>query len=228
MLARTYQAVGTKSSRAPWLLLHDTSYGDELIAMVSRFGDGLPANLIPYKMHSVRRTGHDMLVGAVAAGFERIIVLVNPNRPDDMGCITEQFVLASALLEGAGIKSEDRFQMLDDADPQRISDQINAQPKLAKYTSARIVPLGAPRAITRLAMRALASANNVKEDVISLPDGAPYGRVDIDTDNCTICLSCVGACPAGALQDNPDAPQLLFREDACLQCGICTRPVLKR
>ena len=45
--------------------------------------------------------------------------------------------------------------------------------------------------------------------------------MDIDTDNCTICLSCVGACPAGALQDNPDAPQLLFREDACLQCGIC-------
>ncbi len=222
LLARTYQAASTKSSRAPWLLLHDTSYGDELIAMVSRFGDGLPANLIPYKMHSVGRTGHDMLVGAVAAGFERIIVLVNPNRPDDMGCITEQFALASALLEGAGIKSEDRFQMLDDADPQRISDQINTQPKLAKYTSARIVPLGAPRAITRLAMRALAAANNAKEDVISLPDGAPYGRVDIDTDNCTICLSCVGACPAGALQDNPDAPQLLFREDACLQCGICT------
>ena len=23
------------------------------------------------------------------------------------------------------------------------------------------------------------------------------------------------------MQDNPDAPQLLFREDACLQCGIC-------
>ena len=112
LLARTYQAASTKSSRAPWLLLHDTSYGEELIAMVSRFGDGLPANLIPYKMHSVGRTGHDMLVGAVAAGFERIIVLVNPNRPDDMGCITEQFALASALLEGAGIKSEDRFRCL--------------------------------------------------------------------------------------------------------------------
>ena len=23
------------------------------------------------------------------------------------------------------------------------------------------------------------------------------------------------------MQDNPDAPQLLFKEDACLQCGIC-------
>ncbi|GIR94339.1 MAG: hypothetical protein CM15mP95_3590 [Alphaproteobacteria bacterium] len=70
-------------------------------------------------------------------------------------------------------------------------------------------------------MRGLAASNKAKQTIIALPDGAPYGRVNIDTDNCTICLSCVGACPAGALQDNPDAPQLLFREDACLQCGIC-------
>ena len=69
--------------------------------------------------------------------------------------------------------------------------------------------------------RGLSKANGAETDVIPLPEGAPYGRVDIDTDKCTICLSCVGACPAGALQDNPDAPQLLFREDACLQCGIC-------
>ena len=70
-------------------------------------------------------------------------------------------------------------------------------------------------------MRGLAASNKAKQTIIALPDGAPYGRVNIDTDNCTICLSCVGACPAGALQDSPDAPQLLFREDACLQCGIC-------
>ena len=70
-------------------------------------------------------------------------------------------------------------------------------------------------------MRGLAEAQKIDPIAIPLPEGAPYGRVDIDTDYCTICLSCVGACPAGALQDNPDAPQLLFREDACLQCGIC-------
>ena len=74
--------------------------------------------------------------------------------------------------------------------------------------------------MTRMGLRGLAKANNAEAEIIPLPTGAPYGRVEIDTDNCTICLSCVGACPAGALQDNPDAPQLLFREDACLQCGI--------
>jgi len=149
------------------------------------------------------------------------MVMINPNKADELGSITDQFALASALLEGAGISSQNRFELLDETDPQIISEQINRKAKLAKFTPARIVPLGAPRAITRLAMRALATANKAKDEVISLPSGAPYGRVEINTDKCTICLSCVGACPAGALQDNPDAPQLLFREDACLQCGIC-------
>jgi len=218
LLSRTYQAAGGKS---PHLLLHDAAYGDELISLISRFGDGLPAHLIPYKMHSVGRVGHDMLVSSIASGFERVMVMINPNKADELGSITDQFALASALLEGAGISSQNRFELLDETDPQIISDQINRKAKLAKFTPARIVPLGAPRAITRLAMRALATANKVKNEVISLPSGAPYGRVEINTDKCTICLSCVGACPAGALQDNPDAPQLLFREDACLQCGIC-------
>ena len=33
---------------------------------------------------------------------------------------------------------------------------------------------------------------------------------------CTISL-----CPSGALGDNPDRPEVNFREEACLQCGIC-------
>ena len=36
-----------------------------------------------------------------------------------------------------------------------------------------------------------------------------------------MCLSCVNACPAAALQDNPDAPQLRFIEKNCVQCGLC-------
>ena len=65
--------------------------------------------------------------------------------------------------------------------------------------------------------------NNDKRKLIKLPKDSPYGTLDIDKEKCTICLSCVGACPASALQDNPDAPQLSFREDACLQCGICVQ-----
>ena len=43
----------------------------------------------------------------------------------------------------------------------------------------------------------------------------------VDTAKCTMCLSCVGACPEGALADNPERPQLRFIEKNCVQCGLC-------
>ncbi len=57
---------------------------------------------------------------------------------------------------------------------------------------------------------------------MDLPAGAPYGAILVDTDACTLCLSCVSLCPSGALGDNSDLPQLRFQEDACLQCGLCS------
>ena len=36
-------------------------------------------------------------------------------------------------------------------------------------------------------------------------------------------MSCVGACPAKALQDNPQSPQLSFIEKNCVQCGLCAK-----
>ena len=51
--------------------------------------------------------------------------------------------------------------------------------------------------------------------------GAPFGSLVVDADKCTLCLSCVGACPEAALADNPDRPQLRFIEKNCVQCGLC-------
>ena len=38
-----------------------------------------------------------------------------------------------------------------------------------------------------------------------------------------MCLACVGACPEGAILDNPETPQLRFIEAKCVQCGICAK-----
>jgi ferredoxin len=80
-----------------------------------------------------------------------------------------------------------------------------------------ILPLGRRRDVTRLAVRALTA----RRDPIPLLDGAPYGALLVDVEACTLCLSCAGLCPSGALGDDPDRPVLTFTEDACLQCGLC-------
>ncbi|MGD8789978.1 MAG: 4Fe-4S binding protein, partial [Burkholderiales bacterium] len=60
-----------------------------------------------------------------------------------------------------------------------------------------------------------------KVDEVALPTGAPFGKVAVDREKCTMCLACVGACPASALQDAPQLPQLRFVERNCIQCGLC-------
>ena len=60
-------------------------------------------------------------------------------------------------------------------------------------------------------------------EVIALPEDAPFGAVTVDKDKCTLCMSCVSACPVSALQDNQAAPQLRFIEKNCVQCGLCEK-----
>ena len=207
--------------RTPRLLLADGGHGSEMIDLIARFGTGLPADLLPMTMHSTGRVGHDLLVTAIAQGYEQVVVLSNPNKAEELPQIERQIELANALLDGVGGGDDARFLLVDDSDPDIVAARLRDAKPGGRVTAAPFSPLGSPRGITRLAMRGLAEAQKIDPVAIPLPEGAPYGRVEIDTDSCTICLSCVSACPAGALQDNPDAPQLLFREDACLQCGIC-------
>ena len=73
----------------------------------------------------------------------------------------------------------------------------------------------------RLALRELQRAAPAPVDVIALPQGAPFGKVEVNVEGCTLCLACVSACPTGALLDDPERPMLRFAEDACVQCGLC-------
>jgi ferredoxin len=75
--------------------------------------------------------------------------------------------------------------------------------------------------VLRFALRELHRVAPAPIDVIALPAGAPFGAVEIDVEGCTLCLSCVSACPTGALSDDPERPLLRFAEDACVQCGLC-------
>ncbi|HEV2609057.1 MAG TPA: 4Fe-4S dicluster domain-containing protein, partial [Noviherbaspirillum sp.] len=62
-----------------------------------------------------------------------------------------------------------------------------------------------------------------RNDVIPLPQGAPFGTLAVDRDACTLCMACTGACPASALMTTSDRPQLRFIERNCVQCGLCVK-----
>ncbi|HBK76207.1 MAG TPA: 4Fe-4S ferredoxin, partial [Gammaproteobacteria bacterium] len=79
------------------------------------------------------------------------------------------------------------------------------------------------RVVLRFAFDHLIQTANVSKDVVDLPNGSPFGTVDIDTDACTLCMACVSVCPSGAMGDDKESPRLTFLEWNCVQCGICER-----
>jgi ferredoxin len=83
------------------------------------------------------------------------------------------------------------------------------------------MPVGGKREVMRFALRELHRVAPAPVDVIALPQGAPFGTINVKVEGCTLCLSCVSSCPTGALSDDPDKPTLRFSEDACVQCGLC-------
>ncbi|MES0861509.1 4Fe-4S binding protein [Ruegeria sp. SCPT10] len=205
VLARTYRRAG---GSAPRLLVHD-AHGAEMIRLAARFGRGLPADVIPMELSVISGFGHAEMLAGLAHGFARVDILLASTTERD--ALDRELALASAIATDAGLS------LIDEADPDALCDLLYEQAVPPPLKDA-VLPLGNRRQITRLAAQAL---NPMMEEPLSLPEGAPYGAVAVDTDACTLCLSCVSLCPSGALIDNPDKPQLNFQQDACLQCGLC-------
>jgi ferredoxin len=206
-LSESYRNAG---GDAPRLLVHDRSFGAELIALAARHNRGLPAKVIPMDLERVSGFGHTEMLAALASGFTGVDVLAAPTT--DRSALDSELLLAQALS-----RDSDALRILDAEEPSTLCDALyGATSKLEPC--APILPLGNRRQVTRLAVKAL---HGDLDAPLQLPENAPYGAVLVDKDACTLCLSCASLCPAGALGDNPDKPQLRFQEDACLQCGLC-------
>ena len=205
-LARAYRGAGGETAH---LLVHDPDHGRQMISMSARFGRGLPPHVIPLEVDALAGFGHAEMLAALASGFARVDILISPKTERDV--VETQMELAQA------IGATQAIAILDVQDPDAMSDALYDQ-TVESSVEKTILPMGTRRQVTRLAAKALQPA----AEVLELPEGAPYGAIAVNTDGCTLCLSCVSLCPSGALGDNDDKPQLRFQEDACLQCGLCS------
>ncbi len=217
-LARTYRAAG---GTHPVLLVHDETFGLDMINVIARRGRGLPAPVIPLSLQAVTSLGHDALASAFAAGFERVIVLADPKSTESLAPLEAEIALTAAVLDGLGHGGAGRVVVVSEADPTAVEDALYGLPTLPACAEAQIIPLGGKRDVARMALKALADAAPTPAEIVPLPPTAPYGRIAIDTEGCTLCLACVSCCPADALADDPDRPMVRLTEAACVQCGLC-------
>ena len=216
-LLGTYAGAGGSD---PVLLVHDPRYGEEMITMIGRHGRGLPAYVLPFAVNEVTQVGLDFLSVAMAYGANRVVLLAGPEKRGELEGLGRQIGLAEAVLSGLGYGSG-RIELLDEEDPLALAAHLWGLSAAQPIPAASFLPMGGKRSIFMLAFGHLHAQAPEPQAILPLPAGAPFGTVEVRVEGCTLCLACVGACPTGALIDNPDKPMLRFNEEACIQCGLC-------
>jgi ferredoxin len=203
------------------VLVHDDPHGAPLIDALARFGDGLPARVLPFAVNEITQVGLESVAAAFAYGASAMRFLLRARPLHDVSGLRRTMALAEPILTGLGFGAG-RIATIETDDPDRLSETLRAIPPMPPAPRpASFRPLGGKKSVLRFALSELHRAAPDPVGVIALPGGAPFGAVEIDAGGCTLCLSCVSACPTGALRDDPERPALRFVEDACVQCGLC-------
>ena len=241
-LLKTYLTAGGTDA---CLLLHD-QHGRKLVEQAGRRASGgggrkgaqagLPARVIPLELHHVASTGLDTWLAMLALGASQVMVLLTGEEaPEYAAALERQMGIGQAILHGLGYTGTHLQTVGTAAGSHGAGDGRGEGEGVARLeavlsTLAPAQGVAKPatfnvaaekRATLEFAIEHLVRHAPRPADVIPLPKGAPYGALRVNQDTCTLCLSCVGACPASALMDNPETPQLRFVERNCVQCGLC-------
>nr|WP_043704478.1 4Fe-4S binding protein [Leptothrix cholodnii] len=230
-LLATYAQAGGRDAA---LLLHSEGAGARLIgdlgraARVDKSMRGVPARVLPVALWHTASVGLDLWLAALAQGASQVwILLTDEEAPEYREALAAQIAVAQAIASGLGYRGE-HFRLIEARDARDLSAldaALSAAPAQGVARAASFAAQADKRvtldlAIDHLLAQAPTAVGAIEE--IALPAaGAPFGSLVIDTQRCTMCLSCVGACPESALADNPERPQLRFIEKNCVQCGLC-------
>lgn len=240
LLANVYGAESAKLKQAvtPSLLLHTLTAGTQLIDSLGRSAhlrpkqfDGLPSFVLPYGIEHIASTGLDLWLGALAYGFGEVILLLTGDEdPSYSAALEEQCALGNAILAAYGFVGRIALIQLDSTgDLQRASSamaKLRQRGPLPAICSPASFGLGDQKRETIEAVLEhlqKQAKTPLPAEGVALPKSSFLGGLKINQDTCTLCMSCVGSCPEGALLDNLDEPKLSFIEKQCVQCGICVQ-----
>jgi ferredoxin len=211
------------------VLLHNTEDSRELIARLGRRaagasggGRGLPARVIPLEVHHAASVGIDVWLAAMSYGASQVVVLATPHESEAYGAaVQKQMGYAQTVVDALGYAGR-HFHWLAADDETRLEQALWAlEPAAAPSKPATFNVAAEKRGTLEFALEHLAKLAPTPRQEIALAAGAPWGRVDVDTKACTLCMACVGACPESALLDGRERPMLSFLERNCVQCGLC-------
>ncbi|NVD06681.1 4Fe-4S dicluster domain-containing protein [Vibrio sp. JPW-9-11-11] len=179
----------------------------------------LPDNVIPIVVEELPSVGIDSWFAALANGATQVLFAASHHMPATiLRTLNSEVSIAQTLLEQLGIAKETidvlYLESLQEGTPTLCHEpfdlalgELNGNKRQRLFT----------------ALDALAKSRIPVDNIVNLPVGAPYGDITCQSNDCTLCMSCVAVCPTRALHTDGTSPSLQFVEQDCVQCGLCVK-----
>jgi ferredoxin len=201
---------------------------------------GVPHNVIPVALWHTASTGIEMWLSSICLGSSKVaVMLTSEEAPDYVRALTQQMAVAQSIMTGLGYTGKHFHLIKAGAELPALDAALQAMSSMASSVPSTVARFGIgleKRATLEMALdhlmqyaplliepsKTAAPVAAAPLTTIALPAaGSPLGAIKVNTASCTMCLSCVSSCPAGALKDNSELLQLQFIEKNCVQCRLC-------
>ena len=177
-----------------------------------------PANLLPVVVEELASVGMEIWLTTLAYGANRVLLIDDGSLAASVsGFVNSQLETAGTILRGLGYDSNSICL----ADHQSLHQQCRIENNPGLHQFANYAGSLEKRRTVLQAIDHLYQQSTSAEDIIALPDQSPFGRIHIDANSCTLCMSCTSVCPSRAISAGNDRPAIEFHEINCVQCGIC-------
>src|SRR5205823_12299710 len=143
-LLQTYRKAGGSDAV---VLFHDGEHGEDIIDALARFGEGLPANVLPLRINEVTQLGPELLASVFAYGGSGVAVVTRAKPRHDITALRRAIEtsdrVVSALGFGTGV-----IRIIETDDPGQLRAMLAAAPRgVASQTPAGSAPRGGARGV---------------------------------------------------------------------------------
>lgn len=217
-LRQMLQQYQSQASEPVQLLIHDLNRASEqLEAYQFPFDD----SVVPFSIEEIGALGQPFWFTALAYGVSRVVIWdAHSHNDHDWQELQTSVDEANQLLAALGL-GDSRLQYVSSADIAELKSCLAIELSDTGITPARYAGVDDKRRMLTMALSHLHQQAAQQPALLKLTDSTAFGEIEVDKQACTLCMSCVSVCPAGALVDGVDKPQLNFIEDLCVQCGMC-------
>src|SRR6202795_3122472 len=94
-LMQTYRKAGGGNAI---VLFHDGEHGDALIDALARFGEGLPANVLPLRVNEVTQLGPELIASVFAYGGSGVAIVTRARPKHDTSALRQAVEMSDAII----------------------------------------------------------------------------------------------------------------------------------